>query len=72
MGKVLSIAEQKAKINKAADAARHENYCNMPGSQIARLHPLKQAEAIECLKAEIDKLRAAGKPAKKPAKKAKK
>lgn len=70
MAKVLSIAEQKAKINKAADAARHKDYCNMPGSQIARLHPLKQAEAIECLKAEIASLQPSPKnAAKKPAKK---
>ena len=55
MGKVLSIAEKKAKINAEAAANRHEHYCSMTGSEIARLHPLKMAEAIECLKAEIAK-----------------
>ncbi len=72
MAKVLTIVEEKAKINKAADAARHENYCNMAGSEIARLHPLKQAEAIECLKTEIANLRKAMKPIAKSAPKKKK
>lgn len=68
MVKKIHSVKEKAKINKDAAAARHKNYCNMAGSEIARLHPLKMAEAIECLKAEIANLQPNKKPAPKKAK----